>query len=224
MELRGKTFDINNSHKKVINTDDDFAYFEDGARIKKSILVTKYEEVMDPNEFFKTNTTGLEQLAESITKIDTTSITNTTNTTNVNTIEQPVTKIINDNVNDAIVEEKVTRIDNTGLKPETSQSENFFAKIKRKHTINIDFSIEEKFPDLEFVKMMNDNYETSIIEHFAREIVEKMIFDPEKLLESIKSSITKIVYGDEIIDEEGDEEEIEVEGTFHEEKEEDSNG
>jgi len=193
MELKDKTFDINNTHKKVVNTDENFAYFADGARIKKEVLITKYEEVMDPNAFFNT-TSGLEGLAKDINKIDSNAITeNITPHPNVNNLDTGTTQIINNNQKEETPE--ITRIDNSGLKPAPPQNENFFSKIKRNNVINIDFSVEEKFPELEFVRMMNDNYETSIIEHFAREIVEKMIFDPEILLESIKNSITEIVYG-----------------------------
>jgi len=193
MELKGKTFDINGEKKKIVNADDSFAYFADGARVKKDILVTKYEEVMDPEAFFN-NESGLKTLASDFEKIDTNAITeNVAPTPNVNTA-QPTTTTI---VNGPIDEPPVLKIDNTGLKPVANQSGDFFSKIKRNNVIDIDFKITEKFPDLDFVRMMNDNYETSIIEHFAREIVEKLIYDPESLLESIKGSIEEIVYGKE---------------------------
>jgi hypothetical protein len=192
MELKGKVFEINGEHKKVSNTDENFAYFPDGARIKKELLVTKYEEVMDPEAFFN-NPGGLEGLAKDINNIDPNKITESTSShTNVNTHQPSTSQVIQ---NQPVEEAPVTRIDNTGLKPEPVQNENFFSKIKRNNTINIDFSVEEKFPDLDFVRMMNDNYETSIIDHFAREIVEKMVFDPETLMESVRKSITEIVYG-----------------------------
>jgi hypothetical protein len=193
MDLKGKIFEINNEHKKVVNTDDNFAYFADGARIKKDILVTKYEEVMDPEAFFN-NPGGLDGLAKDINNIDTNSITESAPSSHTNVNTQPsTTQIVNDQ---PVAEEQVTRIDKTGLNAQpASTQDNFFSKIKRNNLISLDFTVEEKFPDLEFVRMMNDNYETSIIEHFAREIVEKMVYDPEILMESVKRSITEIVYG-----------------------------
>jgi len=199
MELKGKTFDINGDKKIVVNTDDDFAYFGDGARVKVDILLTKYEEVMDPNAFFNTES-GLKGLAEDFEKIDTKAITeHHAPTSNVNNTGAPATTVIingeEQEAQQVTTQPPVQKIDTTGLKPATNGGGDFFSQIKRNNEIEIDFKVSEKFPDLDFVRMMNDNYETSIIEHFAREIVEKMIYDPEALLESIKDRITEIVYG-----------------------------
>lgn len=195
MELTGKIFDINNENKKVVNTDETFAYFEDGARIKKQLLITKYEEVMDPSSFFD-NTAGLSGLAKDFQKIDTNAITeNNSPMSNVNVVETPTTQVVNSP--QPVEQETVTRIDNTRIGNPPAQ-DNFFSKIKRNNEIEIDFSITEKFPDIEFVRMMNDNYETSIIDHFANEIVEKLLFDPESLLNAVKNRIHEIVYGEKI--------------------------
>ena len=202
MELVNKTFDINGEHKKVVNTDDTFAFFKDGACIRKDLLVTKYSEVMDPSSFFNPNASGLENLANDINNINTNNImeSNTQTIVNDGNIEQHEEIIETPNVQQ-VETPSVTRIDNSGLKNQQTSNNDFFSKIKRNNLISIDFSIEEKFPDLDFVRMMNDNYETSIIEHFANEIVEKMVYDPTALLESVKRSINIIVYGEEVSNE-----------------------
>lgn len=179
MELKGKTFDMNGTQRKVSNTDADFAYFEDGSRIKKDVLITKYEEVMNPADFFN-NTSSIQNLAQEVKQIDT------------NVIMNEETKAVH--VAQVVTESPAVKIEN---KPTHNSGNDFFSKIKRNNTITIDFSIEEKFPSLDFVRMMNDNYETSIIDHFAQEMVEKIVFDPEALLESIKKRLNEIVYGEE---------------------------
>lgn len=204
MELKGKTFSINKNDKKVVNTDETFAYFEDGACIKKDILVTKYEEVMNPTDFFN-NTQSLNNIVQEVSKIDTDTVINSDNRTVVKAIEDN-TETVYDNkqeeANNASVIQSQTpnsivKIDNTGLESAKIKDNDFFSKIKRNNIIKLDFIVEEQFPDLEFVKMMNDNYETSIIDHFAAEIVEKMIYDPKELLEIVKNRIKEIVYKDD---------------------------
>lgn len=68
-----------------------------------------------------------------------------------------------------------------------------------KRNLNLDFNIEisEKIPRLDFIEMMEDSYETSIIDFLSNEFAEKLLKDPEIIKSLIKEKIMKMVYASE---------------------------
>lgn len=70
-----------------------------------------------------------------------------------------------------------------------------FKNIKRNTDFKINFNLESKIPRLDFIEMMEDSYETSIIEYISEEFTKNLIKDPSKIKEKIKEEIKKLVYG-----------------------------
>jgi hypothetical protein len=68
-----------------------------------------------------------------------------------------------------------------------------FRNVKRKEKFSIDIKVEGLIPRFDFIEMMEDSYETSIIEFLADEMVEKILSDPQsiksKIVNEIKSKI-----------------------------------
>jgi hypothetical protein len=68
-----------------------------------------------------------------------------------------------------------------------------FRNVKRKDNFSIDIKIEGLIPRLDFIEMMEDSYEISIIEFLAEEMTNKLLSDPDfiknKIIEDIKSRI-----------------------------------
>ena len=68
---------------------------------------------------------------------------------------------------------------------------------KTKRNVNFDFNVKisEKIPRLDFIEMMEDSYEISMIDFLAEEFTNKILQDPSQIKEVIKSKIKQLVYG-----------------------------
>jgi hypothetical protein len=68
-----------------------------------------------------------------------------------------------------------------------------FRNVKRNLDFNINLKIEGKIPRLDFIEMMEDSYEISIIEYLAEEFTNNLLSDPSiirnKIISEIKSMI-----------------------------------
>lgn len=84
-----------------------------------------------------------------------------------------------------------------------------FRGVKRKEKFSVDIKIEELIPRLDFIEMMEDSYELSIIEFLSDEFTKKLISEPEKIKSTIRKKIEEIVYG-ENQNPKGEEKEVEV--------------
>ena len=71
-----------------------------------------------------------------------------------------------------------------------------FKNVKRNTSFRIDFTVENKIPRIDFIEMMEDSYNTSIIEFLAQEFTDEIIRDPEKIKEKIKNKLMDLVYPD----------------------------
>jgi len=69
-----------------------------------------------------------------------------------------------------------------------------FKGIKRSVDFSIDVKLENKIPRLDFIEMMEDSYERSIIEYLAEEFTEELIRNPNMLKQSIANKIREMVY------------------------------
>lgn len=87
--------------------------------------------------------------------------------------------------------------------------EALFKKLKRNTKAVFDLKVEEMIPTSDFIRMMNDNFETSIIDFLSRQTVEKLLNDPDKLRKQIKAQLETTIYGAPIEEEEEEEEIIE---------------
>jgi hypothetical protein len=104
--------------------------------------------------------------------------------------------------NDEVVQRvEVSREVTTNSKP-TQQVEDpiitMFKRTKRNVDFKINVEISDKIPRLDFIEMMEDSYEISMIDFLAEEFTNKILQDPTHIRETIKSKIKQLVYGAEI--------------------------
>lgn len=71
-----------------------------------------------------------------------------------------------------------------------------FRNVKRNVDFNISIDVNNKIPRLDFIEMMEDSYEISIIDFLAEEFTNQILNNPSSIKESIKSEINKLVYGE----------------------------
>lgn len=71
-----------------------------------------------------------------------------------------------------------------------------FKNCKRNKEFKITLDIENKIPRPDFIEMMEDSYNTSIIEFLADEFTNNLLSNPNIIKDKIKSEISKLVYGD----------------------------
>ena len=69
-----------------------------------------------------------------------------------------------------------------------------FKNVKRKEDFSIDIKVEDKIPRLDFIEMMEDSYEISIIEFLADELTKKLFEDPNLIKQKIIDEIKERVY------------------------------
>lgn len=69
-----------------------------------------------------------------------------------------------------------------------------FKNVKRNTDFSFDIKIDGKIPRLDFIEMMEDSYDTSIIEFLANEFTENLFIDKESLKIKISNEIKSIVY------------------------------
>lgn len=70
-----------------------------------------------------------------------------------------------------------------------------FDKAKKVHPLKVDLKINEKIPSKDIIKMMEENFEESAIEYYAKDIFRKLMEDPSIIENQVKSSIEKYVNG-----------------------------
>lgn len=69
-----------------------------------------------------------------------------------------------------------------------------FRGVKRPVDFNISLTLENKIPRLDFIEMMEDSYEKSIIEFLAEEFTNELLRNPEMLKQKISNKIKEMVY------------------------------
>ena len=70
-----------------------------------------------------------------------------------------------------------------------------FKKTKRNVEFKVSFEVSDKIPRLDFIEMMEDSYEISMIDFLAEEFTNKILQDPSAIRETIKNKIKQLVYG-----------------------------
>lgn len=68
-----------------------------------------------------------------------------------------------------------------------------FKNVKRNVDFNIDLKIEGKIPRLDFIEMMEDSYEISIIEYLAKEFTQSILRDPKIIQDKITQEIKNLL-------------------------------
>lgn len=70
-----------------------------------------------------------------------------------------------------------------------------FSRTKRNVDFKINIEVVNKIPRLDFIEMMEDSYEISIIDFLTDDLTNKILSDPSMIRETIKSKIKQLVYG-----------------------------
>jgi len=73
-----------------------------------------------------------------------------------------------------------------------------FKNVKRNNDFNLSFSINQKIPRLDFIEMMEDSYNTSIIDFLAEEFTNLLLLNPELIKNKISDEIRNLVYNRDI--------------------------
>lgn len=69
-----------------------------------------------------------------------------------------------------------------------------FRNAKRNTDFKINFTINNKIPRVDFIEMMEDSYNTSIIDFLAEEFTNELLLNPEVIKNKIKDQISLMVY------------------------------
>ena len=70
-----------------------------------------------------------------------------------------------------------------------------FKGVKRNVKFDINIEITDKIPRLDFIEMMEDSYDTSLIEFLADEFTNKILKNPSIIKDTITDKIKQLVYG-----------------------------
>jgi hypothetical protein len=74
-----------------------------------------------------------------------------------------------------------------------------FKNVKRSKEFSISLDISNKIPRPDFIEMMEDSYNTSIIDFLASEFTDNLLKNPQVIEDMIKQKIKELVYGDEVV-------------------------
>lgn len=69
-----------------------------------------------------------------------------------------------------------------------------FKNTKKNTDLKITFDVENKIPRPDFIEMMEDSYEVSIIDYLSEEFTKQILENPSIIKNKIKEEINKIVY------------------------------
>lgn len=70
-----------------------------------------------------------------------------------------------------------------------------FKGVKRNVKFDINIEISDKIPRLDFIEMMEDSYEISLIDFLAEEFTNKILQNPDIIKDTITEKIKLLVYG-----------------------------
>jgi hypothetical protein len=73
-----------------------------------------------------------------------------------------------------------------------------FKKTKRNVDFKINIELNDKLPRLDFIEMMEDSYEISMIDFLADDFTNKILENPSLIRDKIKERIKQLVYGGEV--------------------------
>lgn len=80
-------------------------------------------------------------------------------------------------------------------RPEIDPVVTMFKGIKRSVDFTLDIKLENKIPKIEFIELMEDSYERSLIDYLAEEFANELMKNPEALKKNISEKIREMVYG-----------------------------
>lgn len=106
--------------------------------------------------------------------------------------EEPVTQIVVNGVENQQVSKTINSV------PVNDPVTTMFRNVKRNVDFKVTLDILNKIPRKDFIEMMEDSYEISIIDFLADEFTNKLLNDPSIIRDMIKSKLKQVVYGGEV--------------------------
>lgn len=95
--------------------------------------------------------------------------------------------------NDQIVQQKNESIQVPQPQSQSNPVFELFKNVKRNTDFKISVDINGKIPRLDFIEMMEDSYEHSIIEYLATEFTNNLLSDPESIKSQVMNHIRKMI-------------------------------
>ena len=117
--------------------------------------------------------------------------------------EDELPQVFNQMVNEPVQRVEVQREEIVQpIRPEVAQPVaaedpiiTMFKRTKKSVEFKVSVDISDKIPRLDFIEMMEDSYDISIIDFLADEFTNKILQNPSLIRESVKSKIKQLVYG-----------------------------
>lgn len=94
---------------------------------------------------------------------------------------------------------EIPQVQSTQVIPEDPMTK-MFRNIKRKNDFKFTLTIENKIPRPDFIEMMEDSYEVSLIDFLADEFTNQLLENPDFIKEKIKQEISDIVFKKEKVE------------------------
>lgn len=209
-ELIGKQYQyklVPDQIKIVQDVNNDTVIFNDGGRvplnrldemfqligggIKEMIVEENGEETVDPTKFFDMQHRQVfyQKMKKDIESIDTTNVPQqmvTTNPTIGENISEPPVKRYNiETTEDGKI---VTREENSPM-----SSVDFLKKMKRSNQVEISIKWVENIPNLDFIKMMDENFDHGVLDYLVDDITEKMTASPKIIANQIRTQLSQML-------------------------------
>jgi hypothetical protein len=216
-ELIGKKYQyrlIKGEIKTIVDVKGDTVIFDDNGRVPLNRLDEMFdpmedsgsgmspvdarklltqEDQLDPSNFFNGRShhdllASLKKQAESVDIKTLPEQTMTTNTTVKHVENEPPVK-----------KYEVERNDETGkvvTREETAapQTSDFFKKMKRNNDVTINVKFVERIPKLDFIKMMDENFDQGVMDYLIDDITEKIIASPQIISAQVRDQLTELIY------------------------------
>lgn len=141
---------------------------------ERAALARKYGVVDPQNDVAKQNEAFNKLLnpeAEEVQKVE------------VNRNPQPIQQTVSQPIYQAPVEDPIITM---------------FKNVKRSKDFSISLEIKNKIPRPDFIEMMEDSYNTSIIDFLAAEFTDNLLRNPHIIEDMIRQKIKEVVYGAEV--------------------------
>jgi hypothetical protein len=156
-------------------------------------LARKYGVSMDNNQSIARQNEAFAKILEDSPEVN--ELPTTPITEKVEDIEPPIQRVEIDRDNGTVIvngEEKPVYTKTKETKEDPIYT--MFRGVKRSVEFSLDLKLENKIPRLDFIEMMEDSYEKSIIDFLADEFMNELLKDPRSLKENIKDKIKEMVY------------------------------
>lgn len=161
-------------------------------------IITQMDELSIYNQINETDTT-ISVISEEEAKKELMNKYNVSNLTeSIGKQKDIFDSLINDNedITKTVVQDKNKRIIESPKVVEIKEDPivTIFKNIKRVNDFEITISIKNKLPRYDFIEMMEDSYNVSIIDYLSSEFTNELLRNPSIIENTIKEEIKKLVY------------------------------